>query len=229
MERSTAGTQINDEQTRVGRLDSTTHGNTQGRHSGATPTITGLRRSGHASASARGVGQSIAINGNQVRKADATKQERLEPKTAKEWIELCIDTVIAAQREAMSDEADPEPPPYPDNPEDTNLTNEQLRQMHDDSAMWFVRNMMRQAGHSKRSSIGAAAKAQAFLKNIPPLTTRANTKAFIACLATGLQRQYLTGSEVKMLMYTAQLALQAHQPRSQRRHTPTPHHVRGQE
>lgn len=64
--------------------------------------------------------------------------------------------------------------------------------------------------------------AEAFLGAMPPLTNRLNTKAFIACLAAGLQRKYISAAEVKSLMYTAQLALMAHRPRGKRSTPPPP-------
>jgi hypothetical protein len=64
------------------------------------------------------------------------------------------------------------------------------------------------------------AASQAFLCEMPALVSRANTKAFIACVAAGLAHRYLSAIEGKSLMYSAQLALAAFR---QRRTTPHPH------
>lgn len=145
-----------------------------------------------------------------------------QPRTAAEWIELCIRTVVDAQREALAQKDDPEPPEPTED-----MTHDEFRAASDRHQMWVFRHVIRMTGGKRTGNrLAATAQAHAFLRYAPPLTTRANTKAFIACLAVGLQRQYLTGEQVKMLMYTAQLALMAHRPRSTRRY-PTPSQATG--
>jgi len=55
-----------------------------------------------------------------------------------------------------------------------------------------------------------AAAAVAFQCCMPKVTGRRQTQAYIACIAVGVQRQYIPGKDAKSLLYTAQLALQAH-------------------
>jgi hypothetical protein len=55
-----------------------------------------------------------------------------------------------------------------------------------------------------------AAAAVAFQCCMPKVTGRRQTQAYIACIAVGVQRQYIAGKDAKSLLYTAQLALQAH-------------------
>lgn len=57
----------------------------------------------------------------------------------------------------------------------------------------------------------------AFRACMPKLTGRRTTQAYIACVATGVQRGYFTGSESKALLYTAQLALSAYPSRRAQR------------
>jgi len=59
-----------------------------------------------------------------------------------------------------------------------------------------------------------AAAAVAFMCCMPKVTGRRQTKAYIACIAVGVQRQYIAGKDAKPLLYTAQLALQAHPERT---------------
>ena len=61
-----------------------------------------------------------------------------------------------------------------------------------------------------------AAARIAYLNAMPMLVSRGACKAFIACVAVGLQRKYLEPTEAKTLMYTAQLALAVHRPRARR-------------
>jgi hypothetical protein len=141
----------------------------------------------------------------------------VEPSTAKEWIESCLTAVTQYQREVESQEKDETEPPVPNA---ATMTEEEFDAATERRNDWELHRFLHGFGKRGSGSINKASTAQAFLRSMPPLTTRANTKAFIACLATGLQRQYLMGTEVKMLMYTAQLALQAHQPRAKRRTPP---------
>ena len=67
-----------------------------------------------------------------------------------------------------------------------------------------------------RGSISAASRSIAFMQSLPPLTSRAMAKAFIACLAVGLQEGILKSEQTKTLMYTAQLALAAHRGRTRK-------------
>ncbi len=64
-----------------------------------------------------------------------------------------------------------------------------------------------------------AAAATAFRCCMPKVTGRRNTQAYIACIAAGVARGYIAGKDARPLLYTAQLALQAH-PKTQR--TPRP-------
>ena len=63
-------------------------------------------------------------------------------------------------------------------------------------------------GHRTPAMIDAGATA--FRACMPKVTGRRNTQAYIACVAVGVQRRYLSGSESKALLYTAQLALAAY-------------------
>jgi hypothetical protein len=141
------------------------------------------------------------------------------PSSAKEWIEACLTAVVEAQKEhdTQTDKDDPAPA----KPDAGSMTESEYEAAEDARNKWEIRQMLnRVTGKGGAGRLGKAATAQAFLRMMPPLTNRANTKAFIACLATGLQRSYLTASEVKMLVYTAQLALQAFQPRAKKGHSP---------
>jgi hypothetical protein len=140
-----------------------------------------------------------------------------EPATAKEWIEACLTAVVEFQKQDQDQDEDKDAPMKPNAETMTGEEYDAAAERYDN---WMLRRFLNGAASKGQGNLNKAATAQAFLQAMPPLTTRANTKAFIACLATGLQRQYMTGTEVKMLMYTAQLALQAHQPRAKRRTTP---------
>lgn len=62
-----------------------------------------------------------------------------------------------------------------------------------------------------------AAAASAFRYNLPQLTGRRRTKAYLACVAVGVQRGYITGPEARAMLYVAQLALTANPKRQQPR------------
>jgi hypothetical protein len=57
--------------------------------------------------------------------------------------------------------------------------------------------------------LAQAAAAIAFRACMPHVTGRRNTQAYIACVAAGVQLKYITGTEARSLLYTAQLALAA--------------------
>jgi len=46
---------------------------------------------------------------------------------------------------------------------------------------------------------------------LPELTGRGEVRAYIACIAWGLHARILSADEAKTMLYTAQLALAAHQ------------------
>jgi hypothetical protein len=67
-----------------------------------------------------------------------------------------------------------------------------------------------------------SAAALSFINNMPELTSRAACRAFIACVAVGLQRKYITAMESKTLLYSVQLALTVNRPRHRRERTTPP-------
>jgi hypothetical protein len=141
-----------------------------------------------------------------------------------EWIDSCVANVVRAQVLHGEAAKNPSIDPEPEQPNAT-MSKEEANLAENNYQEWCMRSLFRTARLGARGGIERAAKAQAFLAYLPPLTNRANTKAFIACLAVGLQRKYLTPEEVKHLMYTAQLALQAYRPRTRSGHAPLPPRV----
>lgn len=114
--------------------------------------------------------------------------------------------------------------PEPDFPKATATVEEKAAAMDEWTQYRFSQLMASLSG--RKGSISGASRSIAYMQALPPLTSRAAAKAFIACLAVGLQRKLVTGEDVKLLMYTAQLALQAYQPRSKRHPSPSPRHGR---
>lgn len=57
-----------------------------------------------------------------------------------------------------------------------------------------------------------AAAGAAFRASMPLLTSKAATRAYIACCAAGCQDGHLSSMEAKTLLYNAQLALSAYKP-----------------
>jgi len=49
----------------------------------------------------------------------------------------------------------------------------------------------------------------AYNANMPPLSDRQTTKAYIACIAAGIRLGYIEALEAKQMMYVAQVMLQA--------------------
>jgi hypothetical protein len=72
------------------------------------------------------------------------------------------------------------------------------------------------AGEELIEAAEAAARL-GFLGAMPRLTKRSNAQASIACVAVGVQRRYITGSEARTMLYTAQLALGAFPKRQQQK------------
>jgi hypothetical protein len=68
-----------------------------------------------------------------------------------------------------------------------------------------------------READAREAAGAAFRSCMPKITGRRSTQAYIACIAAGVQHDYLTGAEAKALLYTAQLALSAHPSRRAQR------------
>ena len=69
---------------------------------------------------------------------------------------------------------------------------------------------------AEASEAGRCAASYAWQATMPAPVDRASTKAFIACVAAGLQRRYITPLDGKSLMYSAQLALAAYRPRERK-------------
>ena len=69
---------------------------------------------------------------------------------------------------------------------------------------------------TEASEAGRCAASFAWQAAMPAPVDRATTKAFIACVAAGLQRRYIAPLEGKTLMYSAQLALAAYRPRERK-------------
>jgi len=59
----------------------------------------------------------------------------------------------------------------------------------------------------RRAALAAAA--EAFINNLPMLTSRRNTQAFIGAVAYGMACGYIKGKEAREFLYNAQLALAA--------------------
>lgn len=146
------------------------------------------------------------------------EEECVRPRTATEWVELCLDAV------AKMEEANKIELPEPAIPAESATIEEKAAAMDEWAQYKFSQLMASLKG--RKGSISAASRSIAYMQALPPLTSRAATKAFIACLAVGLQRKLINGEDVKTLMYTAQLALQAYQPRAKRSPSPSPRHGR---
>ncbi len=142
------------------------------------------RRGVHASAVGHGVAHAIFA---------ATS----EPRTPEEWVHLCI----TAADEAESAVAD-----APPDPEDgSTMLVDFLNETREEGDPIFE-----VAGRGRRTAAMIDAGATAFRACMPKVTGRRNVQAYIACIAVGLQRKYVTGTESKALLYTAQLALAAY-------------------
>lgn len=133
-------------------------------------------------------------------------------------MELCLNAV-SRMEEAASLEL-----PEPEFPSPDATVEEKAAAMDEWAEFRFSQLMASLAG--RKGSVSTASRSIAYMQALPPLTSRAAAKAFIACLAVGLQRKLVTGEDVKLLMYTAQLALQAYQPRAKRSPSPSPRHGR---
>jgi hypothetical protein len=57
---------------------------------------------------------------------------------------------------------------------------------------------------------------RAWERCLPVLADRASIQAYIACVADGLARRYISPDRAKVLLYTAQLALAAHSERGKK-------------
>lgn len=97
-----------------------------------------------------------------------------------------------------------------DGTEDDSPLNDLLRRMGGHEAT--------QTGRPSRSALEAAhaAASEAYRANLPELTNRKNTQAYIACVAYGQARRYIPAAEARGMLYSAQLALAAF-PRKTRR------------
>ena len=127
---------------------------------------------------------------------------KAQGETAEMWVSLCLKAASEARHaEAEGDDDGPQ--------EGTQ-----------ERSTWLLSRLGKA---SSTGDTGSAASA-AFLASLPPLTSRARTKAYIACVATGIQHRFITGQEGRALMYTAQMALAAHRPRAyaSRKRTTTP-------
>ena len=131
-----------------------------------------------------------------------------KPKTAQEWIDTCLNAIERMKSAASTELPEPAWPK-------TNATIEEKAASMDEWIEYDTARVLHNVVHG-RGTINGATQAIVFLKSMPPLTSRAAAKAFIACLAVGLQEGILAENKVKTLMYTAQLALAAHRPRTRK-------------
>lgn len=119
-----------------------------------------------------------------------------------------IDAISFAQKaadEAYSANLEGEPSETP--------LNDLLRRMSGHEAV--------QSGRPSKSALEAAhtAASEAYRANLPQLTSRTNTKAYIACVAYGQARRYIAAAEARGMLYNAQLALAAFPRRQTRKAT----------
>lgn len=156
-------------------------------------TNTQIRRRGvHASAVGHGVAHAIFAT-------DA------EPRTAEDWVHLCM--TAADEAEAAVADAPPDPDDRPGLRSIIGFLNE----TREDGDPVFA------VDRAHRTAAMIEAGAAAFAACMPKLTGRRNTQAYVACIAVGLQRRYFTGAETKAMLYTVQLALSAHPTRRAKR------------
>jgi hypothetical protein len=116
--------------------------------------------------------------------------------TVQWWIEWC--RKAAAEAYAGSVMEVPTPPEFISRAMETDPDNAQWSKYREP-----IENRI--AAHEAASA--------AYQVSLPPLIDRHHTKAYIACVAAGLQHKYLTTDEAKRLMYAGQLALAAFRPR----------------
>lgn len=122
-------------------------------------------------------------------------QEPRDRRTAEAWVYFCLGAADEAYAAAM------ENPPYATG---KNHAYELLEELKGNKQI----ERQRISGKELEESAHTAA-AIAFRACMPHLTGRSKAQAYIACVAAGVQRRYITGAEARAMMYTAQLALSA--------------------
>ena len=137
----------------------------------------------------------------QIREGEAMKE------TAEWWVQKCLAAAeAAAKAAALTPDEDPTGMPVYDKDGEVDVAR---------AEKWLAWAMTGGKGMQTQAEAASAA----FQREMPPLVSRGHTKAFIACVATGLGHKYLTALESKSLMYSAQLALAAFRPRERNKHT----------
>ncbi len=139
------------------------------------------RRGVHASAVGHGIATAIFANSE-------------DPVHPEEWVYFCLKA--AAEAEAAVRDA----------PREMGSAEKLLRELSPEDDF----PDLERAFERNRAEDAREAGAVAFRSCMPKITGRRSTQAYIACIAAGLQRHYLTAAEAKALLYTAQLALSAH-------------------
>jgi hypothetical protein len=142
----------------------------------------------HANAVGAGIG--IAINAMQKAKVKDT---------AESWVQFCIKAAAEAYAAVIED-----PPEAPLGSVGKFMLASSLAQ--------DIPVPTEQLTGKPLEAIAHEAAQTAFRACMPHLTGRRNAQAYIACVAAGVQLKYITGSESRSLMYSAQLALAAARP-----------------
>jgi hypothetical protein len=123
------------------------------------------------------------------------------PGSPEEWVQFCLKAADEAYAEAMENPPDRKRGPVAqllhDIGEDRLRVDEEIE----------YQNRLKKTPEAKDAARDAAQTA--FRMCMPRITGRRATQAYIACVAAGVQRGYLTGKDASSLLYTAQLALSA--------------------
>lgn len=125
-----------------------------------------------------------------------TTAKRAVTVTPEKWVYLCIKNATKAHDQIMK------------NPPETKGSSIDQLNRNLDAFQGVESPILYLSGETLERHADECAKI-AYLATMPLVTTRSNTRAYIACVAAGVQRKYIAGVEARALLYTCQLALAA--------------------
>jgi hypothetical protein len=131
-------------------------------------------------------------------------QEPSDRKTAESWVHFCLEAANEAYATVM------ENPPFITRENSAYEWLEELKRREKGEQERDIERERASGDELKQEAHGAATIA--FRACMPHVTGRRNAQAYIACVAAGVQRRYITGADARALLYTAQLALSAARP-----------------
>lgn len=141
-----------------------------------------------------------------MRLAIAAAQEPRTRATAESWVMFCLKAADEAYAVVMENPPDDDPREGSPAGNAYRYLEELKRELKGEE---YVEPEKEKMQGKKLIEAAHEAAAEAFRACMPHVTGRLKSQAYIACVAAGVQRRYINGTEARAMLYTSQLALSA--------------------